>query len=77
MARNLRRQLLVFIVVVTAGCGGFGFSGGDDSATPVTPAPVPTDSATTYPAGVGATGVTSHLCSVPHTVTVSTEPGTR
>ncbi|WP_336357570.1 DUF7537 family lipoprotein [Haloarcula sp. CGMCC 1.6347] len=59
MARNLRRQLLVFIVVVTAGCGGFGFSGGDDSATPVTPAPVPTDSATTYPAGVGATGVTS------------------
>lgn len=52
-------QLLVITVVVTAGCGGFGFSDGGDSSTPVTPAAVPTSSATTYPAGVGSTGVTS------------------
>ncbi|MDQ2071049.1 hypothetical protein ACODNH_12285 [Haloarcula sp. NS06] len=59
MTRYLCRQLLVLTIVVTAGCGGFGFSGGNDLATPVTPAPVPTDSATTYPTGVGPTGVTS------------------
>ena len=59
MTGCLRRQLLVLIVVVTAGCGGFGFSGGDDPSASVTPAPVPTSSATTYPAGVGSTGVTS------------------
>ncbi|MDT3437033.1 hypothetical protein [Haloarcula sp. 1CSR25-25] len=58
MTRNMGWQLLVITVVVTAGCGGFGFSGDDSSAT-VTPAPVPTSSATTYPAGVGPTGVTS------------------
>lgn len=58
MTRHMGWQLLVITVVVTAGCGGFGFSGDDSSAT-VTPAPVPTSSATTYPAGVGPTGVTS------------------
>ncbi|EMA00719.1 hypothetical protein SAMN05443574_101141 [Haloarcula vallismortis] len=59
MAGHAGWQLLVLTVVVTAGCGGLGFSGGDGSPTPVTPAPVPTDSATAYPAGVGPAGVTS------------------
>ncbi|KOX94727.1 hypothetical protein AMS69_02380 [Haloarcula rubripromontorii] len=59
MARVAGWQLLVLTVVVTAGCGGLGFSGDDGSPPPVTPAPVPTDSATAYPAGVGPTGVTS------------------
>lgn len=59
MARDVGWQLLVLTVVVTAGCGGFGFGDNDDSPTPVTPAQVPTDSVTAYPAGVGSTGVTS------------------
>jgi hypothetical protein len=59
MSRILGWQLLVVAVVVTAGCGGFGLTGGDESSATVTPAPVPTSSTTTYPAGVGPTGVTS------------------
>jgi len=59
MTRITGWQLLVIAVVVTAGCGGFGFSDGDDPSASVTPAPVPTSSATTYPPGVGSTGVTS------------------
>jgi len=59
MAWNTGRQLLVIAVVVTAGCGGFGFSDGDGSSASVTPAPVPTSSATTYPPGIGSTGITS------------------
>jgi len=59
MTRITGWQLLVIAVIVTAGCGGFGFSDGDDPSASVTPAPVPTSSATTYPPGVGSTGVTS------------------
>ncbi|KAA9399089.1 hypothetical protein Har1130_12850 [Haloarcula sp. CBA1130] len=59
MTRDMGWQLLVITVVLTAGCGGFGFSDADDSSTPVTPAPVPTGSVTPYPVGVGSTGVTS------------------
>ena len=59
MAWNIRRELLLIAVVVTAGCGGFGLGGGDGSSAAVTPAPVPTGSVSAYPPGVGPTGVTS------------------
>ncbi|WP_336337558.1 hypothetical protein [Haloarcula brevis] len=59
MAWKLRQALLVVAVVVTAGCGGFGLGGDGSSSSAVTPAPVPTGSASTYPPGIGPTGVTS------------------
>ncbi|GCF13363.1 hypothetical protein Harman_12980 [Haloarcula mannanilytica] len=59
MARCTGRYLLVIAVVVTAGCGGFGLTGGDDPSATVTPAPVPTSDESTYPPGVRSTGITS------------------
>jgi len=59
MARGSGQYILVIAVVVTAGCGGFGLVSDDDSSATVTPAPVPTSAGTTYPPGVGPTGVTS------------------
>lgn len=53
------RHLFVAVVVVTAGCSGFAFGGGDGPVSTVTPAPVPADDAGTYPVGLGPGGVTS------------------
>ncbi|MDS0221811.1 hypothetical protein NDI54_10680 [Haloarcula sp. S1AR25-5A] len=59
MAWMRGRHALVVAVVLTAGCGGFGFGSVDGPSTPVTPAPVPTSTESTYPPGVGSTGVTN------------------
>jgi len=57
--RRLALVLLVAVVVVTAGCSGFAFGGGDRPVSTVTPAPVPSDDAGAYPVGLGPDGVTS------------------
>lgn len=59
MADHQIKTLVVVAVAVTAGCSGFGLSGGADTPQSVTPAPVPTDSDTAYPVGLGPQGVTS------------------
>ncbi|WP_424002362.1 DUF7537 family lipoprotein [Haloarcula salina] len=57
--RRPSRYLLVAIVVVTAGCSGFAFDGGNGRVSTVTPAPVPSDDVGAYPVGLGPGGVTS------------------
>lgn len=59
MAWTGRLHVLAVAVVLTAGCGGFGFGSVDGPSTAVTPAPVPTSTESTYPPGVGSTGVTN------------------
>lgn len=56
MYRGLRAAGLVLLVLLTAGCVGFGGDLTGRSTDPVTPAPVP-ENATAYPPGIGPEGV--------------------
>lgn len=64
------KRVLVLVLVVLAGCSGFGgLSAEDDSpreTAVATPAPVPTDRPATYPPGVNQSGVNATALAAAH-----------